>query len=78
MQNDIYGGKYTAEEIKEILEINARPHAVTKPFNPFYRKTGSEYGPTWQQKKEVQLLTSLNSFIVCSLVDPRIPHLCSI
>lgn len=25
MSSDLFGGKYTKEEIKEILEINARP-----------------------------------------------------
>jgi hypothetical protein len=47
MQGDIYGGKYTAEEIREILDINARPHSIMKPHNPFYKKTADEHGPTW-------------------------------
>ena len=47
MNGDLFGGKYTSEEIKRIMEINARPHVLKKPFNPLYRKTATEHAPTW-------------------------------
>jgi hypothetical protein len=48
MNGDLFGGKYTVEEIQKIFEINARPEAIKKPFNPFYKKTAGELGPSWQ------------------------------
>lgn len=47
MQRELIGGKYSTEEIRAILDINARPNSLLKPFNPFYKKTGREHGPTW-------------------------------
>ena len=44
---DLFGGKYSAEEVKRILEINARPLSIMKPINPFYRKSVIEKEPSW-------------------------------
>ena len=52
MIGDLFGGKYTREEIKQILEINSRPQSIVKPLNPFYKKSAGEFGPSWQQRKE--------------------------
>lgn len=40
MNGDFFEGKYTEEEIARILEINARPVALRKPNEAFYRKSG--------------------------------------
>ena len=56
MIGDLYGGKYTEEEIKKILEINARPLSIMKPLNPFYKKSATEHGPTWAQRREVRII----------------------
>ena len=48
MQGELYSGKYTADEIRDILDINARPHSLKKPYNPFFKKTAYEPKPTWQ------------------------------
>lgn len=50
---DFHGGKYTSEEIKRIVEVNARPTYIMKPFKPFYRKSTTEHGPTWRERREV-------------------------
>ena len=66
MIGDLYGGKYTVDEIKEILEINGRPTMLKKPYNPFYKKSAGEHGPSWEQKKEVtkfNLYQIVNSFL---------------
>jgi hypothetical protein len=56
MQGDLFGGRYSVDEVKRIMDINSRPHILRKPFNPFYKKTGSEHGPSWKEKKEVLYL----------------------
>jgi hypothetical protein len=56
MSGDLFGGKYTTEEIKRIFEINARPNALVKPMNAFYKKTINEHAPSWREKREVTLL----------------------
>lgn len=50
---DLFGGKYTTDEVKSILEINARPNSLLKPMNPFYKKNSSEHGPSWEERREV-------------------------
>ena len=53
MIGDLFGGKYTAEEVEEILNLNSRPNVLLKPLNPFYKKSATEHGPSWEQRKEV-------------------------
>jgi hypothetical protein len=48
MQGELYSGRYTEEEVRAILDINARPLSIMKPLNPFYKKTAYENAPTWQ------------------------------
>ena len=43
---DYFGGKYTTEDLQRILEINSRPKSYIKPFNAFYKKSATEYGPS--------------------------------
>ena len=52
MNGDIYNGKYSVEEIRDILDINARSEAVRKPETAFFKKSAGELGPTWAQKRE--------------------------
>ena len=52
MQNDIYNGKYSQEEVKRILEINSRPDSLKKPQSAFYQKSATEIGPSWAEKRE--------------------------
>lgn len=47
MQGDLFGGKYTAEEVKRIMNINARPLSLIKPMNPYFKKSATEIEPTW-------------------------------
>ena len=53
MNGDLFGGKYTAEEVQRIMNINARPISLLKPLNPMYKKSATEHAPTWQEKREV-------------------------
>ena len=53
MDRDLHSGKYTTEELSKIADINARPNALMKPYRAFYKKTASEFGPSWQERKEV-------------------------
>ena len=52
MQGDLYSGRYSREEIQRIMEINARPTALVKPEQAFYKKSAMENGPTWKEKRE--------------------------
>jgi hypothetical protein len=53
MNGDLHGGKYTEEEIKRIMEINARPTTLRKPNQAFYKKSANEHAPTWAEKREL-------------------------
>ena len=53
MNGDLFGGKYTAEEVQRIMNINARPLSLLKPLNPMYKKSATEHAPTWKEKREV-------------------------
>ena len=52
MQGDLYGGKYTQDDISRILEINNRATGTMKPEQAFYKKNAQEAGPTWAEKRE--------------------------
>ena len=52
MNGDLYGGRYSQEEIKRILQINARPETLRKPEEAFYNKSAMENEPTWAEKRE--------------------------
>ena len=52
MNGDLYGGRYSADEIKRILEINERPDLTLKPEQAYYKKSAREVGPNWAEKKE--------------------------
>lgn len=52
MNNDLFGGRYSNEEIGRILNINARPTCLVKPEEPFYRKSATELEPTLKEKRE--------------------------
>ena len=56
---DLFSGKYSSEEIQRILEINGRPNSTKKNFLPFYKKSATENGPTWAEKKEVLISSHL-------------------
>jgi hypothetical protein len=51
MNGDLFGGKYSVEEVHRIMNINARPSMLLKPYNPFYKKSAMEHAPTWQEKR---------------------------
>ena len=55
MNGDLFGGKYSVDEVQRIMNINSRPQALLKPFNAVYKKTASEHAPTWREKREVSL-----------------------
>ena len=52
MNADFFGGHYTQDEIERIMNINARPTSLMKPFRALYRKTATEHAPTWREKRE--------------------------
>ena len=47
MNGDLFGGKYTVDEVQRIMNINARPVSLLKPFNAMYKKSAMEHAPTW-------------------------------
>ena len=47
MQGDLFGGRYTADEISRIMNINARPNALIKPSNAYFKKSAMEHEPSW-------------------------------
>ena len=53
MNGDLYGGRYSEDEITRILEINARPSVLRKPDEAFYKKSAMENEPTWAEKREL-------------------------
>jgi hypothetical protein len=53
MNNDLYGGKYTADEIQRIMQINARPTVLRKPEEAWYRKSATELEPSYKEKREL-------------------------
>ena len=55
MNGDLFGGRYSADEVHRIMNINARPSMLKKPLNPLYKKTATENAPSWQEKREVSL-----------------------
>ena len=52
MINDLYGGRYSVDEVERILEINARPDPVHKPDQAYYKKNALEHGPSWAEKRD--------------------------
>ena len=52
MQSDLYGGRYSKDEVQRILGINARPDLIKKPDAAFYKKSATENGPSWAEKRE--------------------------
>ena len=52
MLGDLYSGRYSADEVSRILEINARPTMLEKPDEAFYKKSATEKGPSWAEKRE--------------------------
>jgi hypothetical protein len=55
MNGDLFGGRYTADEIHRIMNINARPSMIKKPLHPYFKKSATEHAPTWQEKRDVRL-----------------------
>ena len=53
MNGDLFGGKYTSDEVQRIMNINARPFSLVKPINPMFKKSALEHAPSWQEKREV-------------------------
>jgi len=53
MNEDYFGGRYTADELHRIMNINARPGFLQKPFRAYYNKSATEHEPTWREKREV-------------------------
>ena len=53
MNGDLLGGRYSQEDVKRILEINARPVTLRKPTNAFYKKSAMELEPSWAEKREL-------------------------
>ena len=52
MIGDLYSGRYSKDEVQRILEINSRPAMLAKPDNAFYKKSATENGPSWAEKRE--------------------------
>ncbi len=53
MNGDLYGGRYSQDEIMRILEISARPATLRKPEEAFYKKSAMENEPTMAEKREL-------------------------
>ena len=47
MNGDLFGGKYSVDEVNRIMNINARPLSLVKPLNPYYKKSATEHAPSW-------------------------------
>lgn len=54
---DFKNGRYSQDEIDRIMDVNARPTYLMKPFKAFYKKTASEHAPTWRDRREVKWQT---------------------
>lgn len=52
MNNDLYGGRYTSDEVQRILQINGRPTTLMKPEEAYYKKSAMELEPTNKEKRE--------------------------
>ena len=52
MNGDLYGGRYSQDEIQRILQINARPTVLRKPEEAYFRKSATELEPTNAEKRE--------------------------
>ena len=52
MQNELFSGRYTQDEVMRIMEINARSQVLLKPEQAYYTKNAQEAGPTWSEKRE--------------------------
>ena len=52
MNGDLFGGRYSQDEVRRILEINSRPTMTHKPTEAFYRKSAKELEPSWAEKRE--------------------------
>ena len=59
MENNLYNGKYTQDQIQRIMNVNARPITLMKPFRALYNKSAMEHAPTWAEKREVNTSFSL-------------------
>lgn len=59
---DFFGGKYNADEIKRIMEVNARPTYIMKPFKPYFKKSAEENSPTWRDRREVSNFDNCNNY----------------
>ena len=62
MNGDLFGGRYTSDEVIRIMNINARPSMLKKPFNPMYKKTAMENAPSWREKREVIYIANKTYF----------------
>ena len=51
MNNDLYGGRYTEEEVQRIMGINSRPSMLRKPSEPYFKKGSYEVGPSNAEKR---------------------------
>ena len=52
MNNDLFGGRYSADEVQRILDINARPTVLRKPETAWYKKSATEIEPSNKEKRE--------------------------
>lgn len=52
MNGDLYGGRYSQDEITRILEINAKPVESRRPELAYYKKSAMENEPTWAERRE--------------------------
>ena len=51
--HDYSSGRYTVDEINEILNMNSRERGATKPTVAFYKKSMMENGPSWEDKRNL-------------------------
>ena len=74
MNGDLFGGRYSAEEVQRIMNINARPTLFRKPFAPLYKKSATENAPTWQEKREVTIISKILHNLIHPILVRSLPY----
>ena len=51
MFGDIKDGTYSIEQLEELVNMNNKIHMGKSPNEAFYKKSMSENGPSWEEKR---------------------------
>ena len=53
LSHEYLGGKYSVDQLDKIIAMNRRERGTQKPNVAFYRKSAGEFGPTWNDRREL-------------------------